>query len=95
MSKRNQAQVNMHAITHGKETGKPHFVPERIELTKTEQMAVRQILLEQQALKDNSKGVIEEIAIRVGLKSEQIGTEYALTADALIKQPPIVDPPQE
>jgi len=95
MAKRNQAQANMHAITHGHEQGKPRLVPERIELTKTEQMAVRQILNEQQALKDNSQGVIDEIAARLGLKPAQIGTEYSLTAEALIRQPPVVDPPQE
>lgn len=88
MSKRNQAQKNMHAINEVKEQV-PQFVPERIELTRTEQMAVRQILIEQQALKNNSQGVVEEIAFRVGLKPEQIGTEYALTADALVKQPPV------
>jgi hypothetical protein len=87
MSKR-QAAANLHAITHGKEQGKPRLVPERIELTKTEQMAVRQILQEQAASEINRKAVIEEIAARVGLKIEQIGTEYSLFADALVKQPP-------
>lgn len=92
MSKRNQAQANIHAIDHGREQGKPRLVPERIELTKTEQMAVRQILLEQQALEANRSGVITEIAARVGLKPEQIGTEYSLFADAIVKQPAVEKP---
>jgi hypothetical protein len=87
-----KARANIAAITHGKEPG-PKLVPQRIPLTKTEQMAVKQLLLEQQALEQNRQGVIMEIAARCGLAAEQIGTEYALFTDALVKQPQKAEPP--